>query len=1095
MRLHQLSLFSTMSHGLSLRPARWLLLALGLALLSTPGLAQETVFGPVVYTRSADRPDLFTASFTARAGQGILRVTTGDQLGSPPATSAIVIVNGATVLSPREFDGGAADIELEFPLASDNTLRVELRGAPGSQLRIEIAQAFEEDVPAWRMPELAITQAVASPSLADPGDTVNVAATVQNVQRGTTEPVALRITVDSLDICNQSVPPLGPAESVSFSCDWTASTPGRHLVRAQLDVPEQAFDGSLSNNIAIALIEVAGESDPAPRVEVILEGLDSIAFEQGGSYALPVKLRNASFAGLTNLVVAYFVDGGPVCTIPPGPLAAGTRDVFPQPIPCFDAVESLGPAEEISLTLPWSDVTEGEHVISVAVLDLQSEAPVLASRGWIVVIPDQTLLYDLPGPGQWASIGPKTLHNVWTGRITSVAFDPTNPLMAFASGTGGDNDIPAAAGVWKTVNGGLEWFPVGDRLPSLQIRNLAVDPNHPSIVYASGPEGLFKSINGGANWSLFAAASVIGDSKLYVGTASSGEALVYAGTAVGLKRYKSANPWSKTSTAADWTVIKQGAVRDLVVHPDDSSTVYVAANNSIFRTTQAATMDPESGGSYWTDLRTQGKGLPPSLVSVSLGLHEQFPQRIYAGIAKPGTTDHAYAIYRSDDGGDSWSELVSYPTGFLTGGLYNPFLRVVPVPDPGLEILYFGGVDLYQFINESTGNLKKKTFRVKTLFSVDTKDLEFVPKEQDEYYWLADDQGVFRCRIETTPELLKDPKQAYGVSGDVCEARSLNLRVTELYDIDVSRLDPNRIIGGTQDTGTILYQGDPSWSVIKGGDGQYSLFNPYDDTIMYAQYQAFNDDNGTARKANGDGKWHKVVSDQPSGLGFDRGFITMAPDQPDLLIGIPDGETLYYHPAPGSFPGVPWQSYSLDAETNGKAMRVLAHRVTASQSAWWLVGTDLGKIIVPWPAGSLSSLETVFTHPLGYPVKSIAASPVNPQVIFVLFGTGSKTSIFRIVLDTTDPTLSTSTEITYNFPTNVKTWTICGDPRSQDVAYVGTSRGVLWLDPAATNSFVAWQPFNDGLPLTSVVELVSVPTDYSVVAATKGRGAWRMIAP
>ena len=1095
MSLHQLFLSTLESRATSSRHAAWLLFALAVALVSTPVLAQETVFGPVTYTRSADRPDLFTASFAARSGQGIVRIATGDPLGSPPATAAIVDVNGANLLGPRDFGGGAADIEVEFPLADDNTLHVELRGTPGSQLRIEIMQAFEEDVPAWRMPELAITETAASPSLADPGDTVSIAATVQNVQRGSTEPAALRITVDSLQICNPSVPALDSAESVSFSCDWTASTPGRHVVRAQLDVPEQAFDGSLSNNIAIALIEVAGETDPVPRVEVTLEGLDSITFEEGGSYALPVRVRNASFASLTNLVVAYFVDGSPVCTLPPAPLAVGTRDVLPPPIPCFDPVESLGPGEEISLTVPWSDVSAGEHSLSVAVVDLSSETPVLASPGWLIVIPDQTLLYDLPGPGQWASIGPKILNNEWTGRITSVAFHPANPLIAYAGGTGRDNNIPAAAGVWKTVNGGLEWFPVGDRLPSLQIRNLAVDPNHPSIIYASGPEGLVKSINGGANWSLFAAAAVVSDAKLHVGTTTSGEVLIYAGTATGLKRYKSSNPWSRTSTAAEWTVIKYGAVRDLLVHPDDSSTVYLAASESIFRTTQAATMDPESGGPYWTNLKSQGTGLPPSLKSVSLGLHSEFPQRIYAGIAKPGTLDHAYAIYRSDDGGDSWFELQSYATGFLTGGLYNPFLRVVPNDEPGVEILYFGGVDLYQFINQSTGNLKKKTFKVSALGSVDTKDLEFVPGGQDDYYWLADDQGVFRCRIETTPVLTKDPNQAYGVSGDVCEARNLNLRVSELYDIDVSRLDPNRIIGGTQDTGTILYQGDPSWSIIKGGDGQYSLFNPYDDTIMYAQYQAFNDEYGTVRRSSADGQWHKIVSDLPSGLGFDRGFITMAPDQPDLLIGIPDGENLYYHAAPGSFPGFPWQSYSLDAETNGKAMRVLAHRVSAADDAWWLVGTDLGRIVVPWPTDGWTGFKTVFSHPLGYPVKSIAASPVNPQVIFVLFGTDSKTSIYRIVLDTTDPALATSAEITYNFPTNVQTWTLCGDPRRQDVAYVGTSRGVLWLDPSATNSFVAWQPFNDGLPLTSVVELLPAPTDYSVVAATKGRGAWRMIAP
>jgi hypothetical protein len=210
---------------------------------------------------------------------------------------------------------------------------------------------------------------------------------------------------------------------------------------------------------------------------------------------------------------------------------------------------------------------------------------------------------------------------------------------------------------------------------------------------------------------------------------------------------------------------------------------------------------------------------------------------------------------------------------------------------------------------------------------------------------------------------------------------------------------------------------------------------------------------------------------------------------------VPDGKSLYFHVSPSMFPWVPWASYPIDFAVDGAATRVLAHEVTPGDGAWWLVGTQKGKIIVPWIVNGSSSFVTVFTHPFNHSLKSLVASPVDPKVIFAMFVNAKKTSIYRIVLDATNPALSTASDITYNFPTNLETWTLCGDPRRTNVVYVGTSRGVMWLDPNATNSFVAWQPFNDGLPLTSVTDLVPSSIDYSVVAATKGRGAWKMIAP
>src|SRR3954463_2158655 len=70
----------------------------------------------------------------------------------------------------------------------------------------------------------------------------------------------------------------------------------------------------------------------------------------------------------------------------------------------------------------------------------------------------------------WFSLGPSNL----SGRIQSVTFDPTNASVVYLAAAGG--------GVWRSVNGGRDWIPIGDDLPSLTIGAIAVAPRDPRIL-------------------------------------------------------------------------------------------------------------------------------------------------------------------------------------------------------------------------------------------------------------------------------------------------------------------------------------------------------------------------------------------------------------------------------------------------------------------------------------------------------------------------------------------------------------------------------------------------------------------------------------
>jgi hypothetical protein len=66
---------------------------------------------------------------------------------------------------------------------------------------------------------------------------------------------------------------------------------------------------------------------------------------------------------------------------------------------------------------------------------------------------------------------------------------------------------------------------------------------------------------------------------------------------------------------------------------------------------------------------------------------------------------------------------------------------------------------------------------------------------------------------------------------------------------------------------------------------------------------------------------------------------------------------------------------------------------------------------------------------------------------------------------------------------------LCGDPYKPTVVYVGTSAGVFRGERTPGLDY-DWKPYNDGLPLVAVADLLVDKTSGELRAATNGRGAW-----
>ena len=75
------------------------------------------------------------------------------------------------------------------------------------------------------------------------------------------------------------------------------------------------------------------------------------------------------------------------------------------------------------------------------------------------------------------------------GRSAPVIIDPTNPRTLYVGSEGG--------GVYKSSDGGDDWMAVNSGLDELTVEGLAMDPGNSSVLYASGPNGVYKTVSGG----------------------------------------------------------------------------------------------------------------------------------------------------------------------------------------------------------------------------------------------------------------------------------------------------------------------------------------------------------------------------------------------------------------------------------------------------------------------------------------------------------------------------------------------------------------------------------------------------------------------
>ncbi len=422
------------------------------------------------------------------------------------------------------------------------------------------------------------------------------------------------------------------------------------------------------------------------------------------------------------------------------------------------------------------------------------------------------------------ALGPGTM----SGRITAIEGVNSEPRIIYIGTAGG--------GIWKTTNAGASFKPVFDKYCQ-SIGALAIDQQNPSVIYAGTGEsnmrnsvsigvGMYKSTDAGENWNKIGLDSTEHISKILIDPKNSD--IIYVAVPGALWSDSEHRGLYKSEDAGKtWKKILYVDVRtgcaDIAIHPTQTNIVY--ATTWQFRRKAysfesggkgSAVYKSEDGGSTWRKLT---KGLPEGdFGRVALTLAPSAPENLLAIVESNNT-----GLYISSDNGESWKSqsatfnVVSRPFYFST--LVIDPLDHKRVYRPALSFSYSddGG---YSFNDASNDG---------GWVHSDHHALWINPKNTSNMY-LGTDGGVYISNDR-------------GASWIFCQ----NLPVCQFYRVAVDNADPYRIYGGLQDNGSWMGPsanpggiGNGDWKGIYWGDGFWTVPDPSDLNIAYAEYQGGN---------------------------------------------------------------------------------------------------------------------------------------------------------------------------------------------------------------------------------------------------------------
>jgi len=175
--------------------------------------------------------------------------------------------------------------------------------------------------------------------------------------------------------------------------------------------------------------------------------------------------------------------------------------------------------------------------------------------------------------------------NVWTatgpygGQVSALAIDPQTPTTLYA----------VTGGVFKSTDGGSSWTSANAGLSGPGPQSLVIDPTTPSTLYAGTAAGAFKSTDGAGSWR----SSGLAFARIFtLAVDPQTPTTIYAGTGGG----SAGGVWKSTNGGANWSPTGPvGRVRALAIDPQTPTTLYAALTT--MESSRASTRRPRGAPS------------------------------------------------------------------------------------------------------------------------------------------------------------------------------------------------------------------------------------------------------------------------------------------------------------------------------------------------------------------------------------------------------------------------------------------------------------------------------------------------------------------
>lgn len=202
----------------------------------------------------------------------------------------------------------------------------------------------------------------------------------------------------------------------------------------------------------------------------------------------------------------------------------------------------------------------------------------------------------------------------------------------------------------RSISFGSQWSEMNNGLADANIRVVDLDPINPAVVYAGTPNGLYRSTNGGMEWSNIGlkrveslAIDFINPNTLYAGTQSgtggSGPAL-FKSTDGGIT-------WSNRTSPKDFDFSL------LVMDPTTPNTLYIGSAWRLVGAGDVFMMKTRDGGETWVETFGQ-RGI--GVGCCTLAIDTSNAQIVYApGYLYVGGSLSDSGVLKSTDGGFTWT--------------------------------------------------------------------------------------------------------------------------------------------------------------------------------------------------------------------------------------------------------------------------------------------------------------------------------------------------------------------------------------------------------------------------------------------------------